>query len=130
MIAEHADAVLGALKTSPPFPVFDGPVAANTAPPYQVVYVSVTTPEAVSMEEAADLVTTTAIVHSVGGSGAAVRNVADRAAGILIGFRPEIAGRDCGRVRLIDSQPAAVNEETGQRILNQVDTYRFTSVPG
>jgi hypothetical protein len=131
VIAEHSAPILAAL-TSPPtgMRMFDGPVTANTTPPYFVVYISVVTPEAVGLEASADLVETTARVHSVGASATATRIVADWVYAALAGVRPVVAGRDCQRIRLIDGRPLDVNEETGQRVLNQVDVYRYTSVPG
>lgn len=132
MIAEHAAPLVAALKASPPTPirVFDAAVAPNTVPPYVVVYVSVSLPEAVGMEDVADLVETTARVHSVGGSADATRNLADWVMSVLLGLQPSLADRDCGRVKWIDGRPLDVNEETGQRMLSQLDVYRYFSVPG
>ena len=132
MKAEHAAPIHAALESAPPSPVrvFRGKVDPNTVPPYVVQYVTVTTPEAIGMEVVADLVTTTAIVHSVGGSEDACQNVADWVVGELLGLQPTVAGRDCGRVRLIDSRPQDINEETGVTVVSQVDVYRYDSVPG
>lgn len=132
MIAEHAAPIVAALTVAPPSPirVFDSAVAPNTVPPYVVVYVAVSLPEAVGMEEVADLVVTTARVHSVGGSAEANRNVADWVMGVLLGLQPSVVGRDCGRVKWDDGRQLDVNEETGQRVLSQLDVYRYFSVPG
>lgn len=119
----------------------DGAVPQGTSPPYRVVYASVTTPEAHGMEDAADAVVCTAIVHNVGVNADAARMIADRTAAALIGMRPVIVGRDCSRVRLIDSVPTSGgspgsggdvsrDESTLVTVIDMVDVYRFTSLPG
>jgi hypothetical protein len=108
----------------------DGAVQPGTEPPYRAVYTSVTTPEAIGMEEAADRVTCTAIVHNVGYSADAARIIADRTAAVLIGLRPTVAGRDCGRIRLIDSRPQRRDESTNVVVITQTDVYQYTSLPG
>lgn len=116
----------------------DGAVPQGTSPPYRVVYASVTTPEAHGLEDAADAIVCTAIVHNVGVNADAARLIADRTAGALIGLRPVIAGRDCGRIRLIDSVPGSTDsrgdvtrdESTLVTVIDHIDVYRFTSLPG
>jgi hypothetical protein len=116
----------------------DGEVPQGTSPPYRVVYATVTTPEAHSMEDAADAVVCTAIVHNVGVNADAARVIADRTAAALIGLRPTISGRDCGRIRLIDSVPGSRDsrgdvsrdESTLVTVIDHIDVYRFTSLPG
>lgn len=133
MIAEHAAPVMAALAAiTPAVTVSDGPVNPQTPPtlPYVVVYAHIEMPEAVSLEEVADLVTCTAIIHSVAGNAGAVRKVADRVIGALVGLRPTIAGRSCSRLRLVDSQPPDWDRSTGQLVMDQVDVYQYVSLPG
>lgn len=112
------------LKTS------DGAVSPGTAPPYRVVYTSVTTPEAHGLEDAADQVTCTAIVHNVGTNAEAARMIADRTAEALIGLRPAVTGRDCSRIRQIDSTPQRRDESTNVLFITQTDVYQYVSLPG
>jgi hypothetical protein len=139
MNADHVAVILdaltaddtGALTTS------DGEVPQGASPPYRVVYASVSTPEAIGMEAAADAVVCTAIVHNVAESAAAARVIADRTAAALIGLVPTIAGRDCGRVRLIDSAPGSRDargevsrdESTLTTVIDHIDVYQFMTVP-
>ena len=132
MNADHVAPILvaltaddtGALHTE------DGAVPTGTEPPYRVVYTSVSTPEAIGMEDVVDRVTCTAIVHNVGGSAEAARVIADRTAAALIGLRPTVAGRDCARVRLVDAQPQRRDESAIAVTITQTDVYQYTSLPG
>jgi hypothetical protein len=129
VIAEHAAPILAALRGNSNIQLSDGSVKNGVAPPYVVAYIVVSTPEAVSLEEAADRVVTTARIHSVGGNADAVRIVADQVWAALGGVRPEVAGRDCSRIKLIDGQPPVKDETTAQVVLDQVDVYQYVSVP-
>lgn len=132
MNADHVAVFLSALTADDTgdLATSDGAVAQGTQPPYRVVYASVGTPEAHGMEAAADAVVCTAIVHNVGGTAAAARVIADRTAAALIGLRPTISGRDCGRILLIDSAPTRRDESTLITTFDLVDVYRFITLPG
>lgn len=127
----HAAPILAALNSSgaPALRVFDGSVDARTVPPYLVAYISTTAPEATSLEEPWDKVTCTAVIHYVGSNAAACRVLADRGWAALLGLTPEIDGRDCGPIRLVDSQPPRRDESTGQLIVDQVDVFEYASLP-
>jgi hypothetical protein len=129
VIAEHAAPILDALRANPDIRLSDGSVKNGTVPPYVVAYIAVTTPEAASLEEAADRVVTTATIHSVGGNADAVRIIAGQVWASLGGIRPDVAGRDCSRIRLIDGRPADKDETTAQVVLDQMDVYQYVSVP-
>lgn len=132
MNADHVAVFLAALTADDTglLTTSDGAVPQGTEPPYRVVYASVGTPEAHGMEVVADAVVCTAIVHNVGETAAAARVIADRTAAALIGVRPVIAGRDCGRIRMIDSAPAPRDESTLIATFDQIDVYRFITLPG
>lgn len=133
MIAEHAEPVLAALRgIVPAVTVSDGPVNPQSPPtlPYVVPYLYVDMPEAVSLEEAADRVTCTAIIHSMAGNSAAVRIVTDRVVAALVGLRPAVAGRSCARIRLVDSRPPDWDRSTGQLVMDQVSVFEYVSLPG
>lgn len=133
MIAEHTAPVLAALNgMAPALTIVDGPVNPQSPPamPYAVVYAHVNMPDAVSLEEVVDLVTCTAIVHIVAANAGAVRIVADRVMGALLGLRPTIAGRSCARIRLVDSRPPDWDRSTGQLVMTQQDVYEYVTLPG
>lgn len=133
MNSTHAAPILAALRAATPaLTVSDGPVDPQNPPalPYVVPYIHVDLPPAVGFEEASDMATCTAIVHSVAGNADAVRKVADRVMTALQGLRPVIAGRDCGRVRHVDSQPADWDRSTGRLVMWRVDVYEYVTAPG
>ncbi|GAA2696525.1 hypothetical protein [Actinoplanes palleronii] len=128
MISKHTAPILAALGgLSVPFS--DGRLPNGTNPPYVVGYISVTTPEAVSLEEVADRVTCTVITHSVGANADAARIVADQVVAVLLGLRPVVPNRDCGWVRLIDDEPMRRDEESLQPRLSLIHVWQYTSVP-
>lgn len=133
MNTEHAAPVLAALRAiSPALTILDNPddPQSQRTLPYAVAYISVDIPDAISLEEAYDRVTCTAIVHSVAGNADAVRKVADRVIGALLGLRPQIAGRDCSRIRRVDGQPPDWDRSTGRLLMWQIDVFEYVSLPG
>ncbi|MEV6344130.1 hypothetical protein [Actinoplanes sp. NPDC051851] len=130
MIAEHAAVYLDALTVTG-VTVRDQPVDPEQPPdlPYLVVYISVTTPEATSLEETADRVQADAIVHAVGLTTDSCRVVTGLVWSALLGLRPQITARDCGPIRLIDDRPADADQSTGRAVLDEVTVWRFVSLP-
>lgn len=120
----------------PPLAVQDGLVKKGTVPPYVVVYFAVLAPsglvepQKISIETAYDLLDVSAYCHSVGVDAAAARSVAARVSARLLGVVPQIAGRDCTPVWHEDGQPPVRDETTGVPVFDQVDVYRFQSLPG
>lgn len=133
----HAQAVLtilAAALVTPTLTVYDGAVPSSPAtptPPYVVAYFLVTTPDelAVGMEDVPAWVDCAAYLHSVGGNATASRNVAGRLRAALLGVKPAVAGRDCARIRHVDSQPPQRDETTGRLVYSQVDVYQYRSLP-
>ncbi|GIF14787.1 hypothetical protein [Actinoplanes teichomyceticus] len=133
MNSSHAAPVLAALRAlTPALTISDGPVdpASPPALPYAVAYVHIDMPEAVSLEEVADRVTCTAIVHSVAGNAEAVRKVTDRVIGALVGLRPEVPGRSCSRLAMVDSRPPDWDRSTGRLVMTQATVFEYVSSPG
>ena len=130
MTADLAAPYLDALQAAGGLRVFDGPVPAKTAPPYLVVYCTTDVPEETTLEDVADRIESTAIVHLVGSSGAACRILSGRAWEALVGVRPAVPNRDCSRIRRIDSRPPSTDESTGLVVMDQVDVFQFVSLPG
>jgi hypothetical protein len=129
VISEHTAPILVALDGLA-VPFSDGKVPTGTVPPYVVGYISVSTPEATCMEDVVDRVSCTVITHSVGANADASRKVADQVVAALLGLRPVVANRDCGRVRLIDTvERPDRDEETLEPRLSLVHVWQYVSMP-
>ena len=131
----HAQAFLNLLAAAPGSPalvVYDGAVPSPApVPPYVVAYFTITTPDepSVGIEDVPNWVDATAYLHCVGGNAAAARAVSGRVRPVLLGVKPTVAGRDCARIRHIDSQPPQRDETTGRLVFDLVDVYQFRSLP-
>ncbi len=133
----HADAVLALLAAtpgSPPLVVLDGYVPTNTLPPYSVVYFAFESLDADDLTSNLDWqslrLNCSIYVHSVGGNGKAARAVAARVRTALLDVTPTVTGRSCFPIRHIDNTVADRDESTGVLIVDIVDVYRLSSVPG
>ncbi len=138
-IQAHADAVLALLDADnapPPLVVYDGFVPVGATPPYVVVYFSLVSPE-----PSQDLQTSTlagastrvdffAYCHSVGANNIAARAVSARVRAALLDVTPTVTGRACFPIRHVDNQPAQRDETTGVLVVDMVDVYRLSSIPG
>lgn len=135
MIDAHAAAVLALLDAdnSPPaLLVFDGVVPADTDPgptPYVVVYFDSGHPD-LSFTGRSHRFQLTITCHSVAGGGQSVRMVAERVAAALLDVTPYVANRKCWPIRWEQGAPPTRHERTGTLVMNQVDVYTLTSVPG
>jgi hypothetical protein len=139
---DHAAAVLALLAADagpPALVVYDGVVPAVPAapkPPYVVVYFAFDLPEAAQDPQTSSLVMTSNRVdcsiycHCVGANGAASRSVAARVRVALLDVIPAVAGRAAFPIRHTENQPATRDETTGVLVMDQVDTYRLSTVPG
>lgn len=140
MIREHADAILALLRAAPgpALTVYDGAVPLDPVtgksppPPYVVVYFADSDPELTdsrSLEEMPGRYVVWVYCHSVGGNGAAAREVADRVRAQLLAVTPSVAGRSCFPIRREDGQPPQRDESTGTVVMDKVDVYRLVSEP-
>jgi hypothetical protein len=141
-IQDHADAFLAQLRTavgSPVLTVLDGAVPDGTTPPYALVFFALETPDGlvepdkVPLTFDSDVINLRAYVHSVGAepeAARAARAVAGRVRSALLNVTLTVAGRSCFPIRWREGQPPVRNEETGVVVMDQVDVYGFTSVPG
>lgn len=138
----HAAPILARLQAAPGTPamvVHDGRVpdapAPGSSPPYVVVrfaFRKMTAGEAPastsltfdSMEYRVDVT-----VHSVGTDARSTRGVATRAETQLLNWAPAIAGRSCTPLRQVDGTTLEPNEAMGVPVEQQVDVYRFRSLP-
>jgi hypothetical protein len=136
---DHAAAVLALLAADTGLPslvYFDGFVPPATSPPYVVVYFAFDQPEPAQDSQSSSLVMTSARVdcsvycHSVGANGIAARAVAARVSAALLDITPAVTGRACFPLRHVDTQPMARDESTGVLVMDQVDVYRLSTVPG
>lgn len=138
ILQAHADVFLTLLdadNTNPALVVVDS-VVTNQAPPYVLVYFAYQTPsgvdepDKVSLEATSDVLHTTAYCHSVGITPQSARTIAGRVRAALLGKTPTVAGRVCFPLTHQDGPPMVRDETTGTAVLDQVDVYRFTSLPG
>lgn len=112
----------------------DGVVPANSAPPYCVVYTTISRPRD-NPNNAIDGRSRTWvarwIVVSVGSTAVAVRAVRQRVRTQMLDVRPAIAGFAATAVGPIemedDSQPPQRDETTGTPVMEATDTYRLTA---
>jgi hypothetical protein len=136
---DHTAAVLGLLDADngpPPLVFYDGVVPSTGAPPYVLVYFAFDQPEAAQDIESSDLTMATrrvdclAYCHSVGNNAAASRAVAARVRAALLDVTPTVAGRIAFPIRHIENSPVRRDETTGVLVMDQVDVYRLSTVPG
>lgn len=138
-VQAHANAVLALLDADngpPPLVFFDGFVPAGTNPPYVVVYFSFVSPEPLQDTQTSTLTAVSARIdcfaycHSVGANGIAARAVSARVRAALLDVTPTVTGRSAFPIRHVDNQPAQRDETTGVLLVDLVDIYRLSTVPG
>lgn len=136
---DEAAAVLAQLRADPRTPsliVHDGKVPTGGRPPYVLVYLRIWTPsgvvepQKVGKEATSDIVDLMAYCHSVGVDAEAARSVASRVRYQLRGYTPLIPGRVCTPIWHEDAQPPQRDESLGTAVFDQVDVWRFQSLPG
>jgi hypothetical protein len=135
MIDEHASVVLALLdadNTPPALNVHDGKVPDGTDPrasPYVLVYFDSNDPDS-DFNAAPYTFTLTATCHCVGGNAQAARMVADRVRTALVGVTPTVAGRSCFPISREPGTPPLRDESTGSLVMDQVDVYTLSTIPG
>lgn len=136
IIQAHADAFLGLLSTDTSLRVQDGAADKATVRPYVLVYLTFwtpdgeTAPDKVPLTFNSDVLDVRGYCHCVGDNGVAARGVAQRVRAALLNVRPVISGRECFPIRWKEGNPAQRDETTGVLVVDQMDVYGFTSVPG
>jgi hypothetical protein len=136
VIQAHADAFLARLRADSQLVTLDGATDKSSAPPYVLVYLTFWTPDGeiapdkVPLTFDTDVLEVRGYCHSVGANAMASRAVAQRVRAALLNQRLTIPGRDCFPIRWKDGNPAQRDESTGVLVIDQVDVYGFTSVPG
>jgi hypothetical protein len=130
-LANAGLALLAADTGPPPLRVFDGVVPPNTPvnAGYVLVYCTVNRPSE-DQDNAADGLSgvwvASWITHSVGGTAAAARAVAQRVRTALLDVSPVIPGLSCNRIRMDpDSPPPVRDESTGTPVMDAISTYRL-----
>jgi hypothetical protein len=135
VIDEHAAVVLALLdadNAAPPLNVHDGKVPDGTDPsvsPYVLVYFDSNDPDS-DFNAVPYTFTLTATCHCVGGSAKAARMVADRVRVALVGMTPTVAGRSCYPITREPGLPPQRDESTGVLVMDQIDLYTLSSIPG
>lgn len=128
--------LLDADNASPPLVVLNGRVQTGQTAPYVLLYFRQHTPsgaevpQMVSLENTSDVLNVWAYCHSVAALDPMnALAVAGRVRARLLGVTPVITGRVCSPIVHDDSQPVGRNEDLGSAVFDQVDVYRFTSLP-
>ena len=127
--------VLALLNAITNHTTYDGKVPPDTAPPYTVVYFTITTPGGEVAPDAVDLVGNSDVIvlniytHNVGGNAQAARAVGWKVRAALLNIKPVVAGRVCHPIRQVDDAPPVKDESTGTLIMDLADVYRLRSVP-
>lgn len=135
MIDEHAAAVLALLdadNTAPPLVVYDGRVPNGVsvpANPYVLAYFAGGWPD-LTFTSVTLTFQLRITLHCVGGNAQAARMVSDRARAALLDVKPTIASRSCYPIRWDLSLPPRRDETTGSMVMDQVDEYVLSSIPG
>lgn len=136
MIDEHAAAVLALLDADnavPALVVYDGKVPTggitSPTPPYVLAYFSGAWPD-LTFTSVTLTFQLRITLHCVGGNAQAARMVSDRGRAALLDVRPTIAGRSCYPIRWDLSLPPRRDETTGSMVMDQVDEYVLSSIPG
>lgn len=139
ILQDHANvflAFLDADNAAPALVPLDGLVPGDQLPPYVLLYFAFRTPtgadepDKVALEATSDVLHTTAYCHSVGETPVSARAIAARTRAALLGRFPTVAGRACFPITHEDGPPMTRDESTGDPVFDQVDVYRFTSLPG
>lgn len=135
VLQDHADAVLGLLRADTLLTVYDG-AATGTADHYVLVYTfrqlpsGLLTPDKTSLTGSSTTVDMRFYCHCVGSDSVAARAVQARVQTALLDVTPAVAGRTCFPIRWLEGQQAQRNEETLALLVDSVDVYGLTSVPG
>lgn len=141
-IQDLADAFLALARSaagSPSLQVLDGAVPIGTVAPYALVYFYIETPDGLVAPDAvpltfdSDVIDAFAYIHCIGAdpqAARAARAVAGRVRAAILNQTLTVAGRSCFPIRWDSGQPPQRNELTGVVEFDQVDVYKFRSVPG
>lgn len=130
----HRDAVLSLLRApnALPAPVvaYDDAVPNGTLPPYVRVYTTVSYPGMEDLTNKSNRAVLRVICHCAGGSSTGAAVVATAVRAVLLDVVPAVAGRACFPIRNEASVTARPDETTGVLVMDQIEVYRFESVPG
>lgn len=126
------DAGLGLLRADSSLVVHDGQVPNGAAPPYVVVYTTISRrlddPEN-ALDGQSRGITVRWYCHCVGGNAAAARAVGERVRTQLLNQRPTVTGVSCGLIQQdVDPLPPTRNESTGTVVMDAVHVYRMRAV--
>lgn len=135
-IQDHANALLALLAADAQLTVYDGAVPDSPAAQYALVYFYVETPDGLTAPDKvpltfnSDVITAHVYVHCVGGNAVAARAISGRVRSLLQNVTLTIASRSCFPIRWVEGSPPQRDESTGPLVMDLVDVYGWTSVPG
>lgn len=136
MTNAHVAAVTALLAVDATLRWHEAVVPAGAATPYVKLdfYVQrpdgLISPDKISLSAASTVIEVWVYAHCVGVNPTSARAVSGRVAAALLDARPAVAGRECSPIHWRDGQPPTTDESTGSPVIDQVDVYTFTSVPG
>lgn len=127
----HAQAGIARLQADATLVVVDkAPVGVSQAPPYVRVYTHIERPaghHANKLAGTSDTYVVRWYCHCVGANDTSSRTVAMRVRAALLDYRPTIAGRDCGLIRMDSSVPAQRDESTGAMVIDSLLIFSMSS---
>lgn len=130
----HAAAILARLRAVDGLRVFPdasgNPPEAATELPYVVAWIGVRYDLGPALVAASTRAVVTITTHSVGATDTAARVVAGRVRGALLDALPAVTGRTGWPIRHDDSPPLRTDESSGRRVYDQIDVYRWETLPG
>lgn len=134
-LQDHANAVLNLLRADALLTVYDGQVT-GTADHYVLVYTFRQLPGGDLAPDKTPLTGDSITVdmrfycHCVGADAIASRAVQARVQAALLDVTPTVSGRACFPIRWVEGTQTDRNEETLSLVIDAVDVYGLTSVPG
>lgn len=135
LIQDHANAVLDLLRADASLTVYDGEVT-GTADHYVLVYTfrqlpgGLVAPDKTSLTGLSSTIDMRFYCHCVGSNAIASRAIQSRVEAALLDVTPTISGRAAFPIRWLEGQQAERNEETLSLVVDNVDVYGLTTVPG
>jgi hypothetical protein len=134
MLDAHAQAVIGLFPSG--LTPLDGLVPDGRTLPYVLLTFRFSSPDGTESPDKTNLsfdqsaLRAEVVCHSVATTALGARVVAARVRTALLNVAPAVSGRSCFPIRHVDGQDPRRDEDTQTTVFDQVDVYRFESVPG
>jgi hypothetical protein len=130
----HRTAVLSLLRAPgalpSPIAVYDDAVPNDTLPPYVRVFMKISYPDMTDLTNRSNRAMLRILCHCVGETSTAADVVAGAVRTVLLDAVPTVAGRACFPIRNESGADARPDESTGTLVMDAIEIYTFSSVPG